>query len=126
MLQKLSSAAVVIGALMIKHLSKRQTTKILMSLCRVFTPSIHNHRQLTSLHSRASTFKRITKIKPFHTIHITCHLLYLLLTVFGGLYCKHFGPDQTCPKRGSRPIRVHGVCFRDKISLGAFEYMQQM
>ena len=29
--------------------------------------------------------------------------------------------NQTAPKVRSRPIRVHGVCFRDKISLGAFE-----
>ena len=45
---------------------------------------------------------------PFGAIHENCCLLSLLLTYFGGLYCKQYGPRSDC-SLGSSLIRVHSV-----------------
>ena len=49
-------------------------------------------------------------------IHDNCPLLSLQLMYFGGLYCKQLGPRSDCSLRSSL-IRVHSVCFHDKIRL---------
>ena len=40
-----------------------------------------------------------------------------LLVCFGSVYCKQYGPRSDCSHRSSL-IRVHDVCFDDKISYG--------
>ena len=40
------------------------------------------------------------------------------------LYCKHYGPRSDCSFWSSL-VRVHSVCFRDRISLEWIGYIQQ-
>ena len=60
---------------------------------------------------------------PFSTIHNNYYLLCHLLLYFGSLYCKQYGPRSDCSIRSSL-IRIHSVCFLDKIIWSAFEVIR--
>ena len=67
-------------------------------------------------------FRMLILMNKSNTFHINsfqaslefCHVLSFLLMHFGSLYCKQYETRSDC-SNGSSMIRVHIVCFKDKI-----------